>query len=228
MPAASRIELCIPSAPTTCPWCARRPRGAGGAKGPDSALRLEWRGPESNWRHHDFQSWIRVRSAVRPGVARARSPCKSGISRSAACLRLHRPFPPSWTPGGRRASAPGRRAAVPAVRAIAGAGWNRRRPGAIQEPPSRNPLPERFSGHSRTRKSLRYPRGYPRVLGMERAPSPKRPRSSRERLIEVLSEHEAAVQLLGDAGGGIWSGRFVSTIAGRAGSLAVASPARQL
>ena len=32
-----------------CPWCARRPRGAGGAKGPDSALRLEWRGPESNW-----------------------------------------------------------------------------------------------------------------------------------------------------------------------------------
>jgi hypothetical protein len=33
-----------------------RPPGAGGAKRPDSALRLGWRGPESNWGHHDFQS----------------------------------------------------------------------------------------------------------------------------------------------------------------------------
>jgi hypothetical protein len=94
----------------------------------------------------------------------------------------------------------------------------------FKSPPSRTPLSERLSGHSRARKSLRYPARLSAGSGMERVPSPKRPRSSRERRVEVLGEHEAAVQLLGDAGGGIRSGRFVSTIAGRAGALAVASP----
>jgi hypothetical protein len=107
-----------------------------------------------------------VRSAVRPGVARARSPCKSCLSRSAACLGLHRPFPPSWTPGGRRGSARGRRASVPAVRAIAGAGSNRRPPGCGSRAHHRETRSQSgFLAIPERENPSDTPRGYPRVLG---------------------------------------------------------------
>jgi hypothetical protein len=38
-----------------------------------------WRGPESNRRHHDFQSWIVVQLPGTAGVSRRRSPCKSDL-----------------------------------------------------------------------------------------------------------------------------------------------------
>jgi hypothetical protein len=49
--------------------------------GAESAHLQEWRGPESNWRHHDFQSWIVVQLPGTAGGDRRRSPCKSRRSR---------------------------------------------------------------------------------------------------------------------------------------------------
>jgi hypothetical protein len=79
----------------------RIPAPQGGSK----ALQISvWRGPESNWGHHDFQSWIRVQTPGKAADLRRRSPCKPRLSRTMACFRLHRSSPGSWTPGGRRES----------------------------------------------------------------------------------------------------------------------------
>ena len=47
----------------------------------DAPQPCRWRGPESNRRHHDFQSWIVVQLPGRPGGDRRRSSCKSHLSR---------------------------------------------------------------------------------------------------------------------------------------------------
>jgi hypothetical protein len=39
-----------------------------------------WRGPESNWRHHDFQSWIGLRLPGTAGGSRRRSTCTTDLS----------------------------------------------------------------------------------------------------------------------------------------------------
>jgi len=73
----------------------------------------EWRGPESNRRHHDFQSCLRLRSAGKRGEARARLACKSRQLTQGRCVALHRACARACVrgvsvvcPGGRRATGP--------------------------------------------------------------------------------------------------------------------------
>jgi hypothetical protein len=69
---------------------------------PISREKMLWRGPESNRRHHDFQSWIAVRAPGAGGGARERCPCKSSSSGHRTCFDRPHPHATSRTPGGRR------------------------------------------------------------------------------------------------------------------------------
>jgi hypothetical protein len=65
-------------------WQGSRERRVLCTRATDDAARrcaavVRWRGPESNWRHHDFQSGAWVQTAGKRGVKRARVPCKSRL-----------------------------------------------------------------------------------------------------------------------------------------------------
>ena len=57
-----------------------------------------WRGPESNWRHHDFQSWIGLRPPGKGGVVQRKCPCKSALSAPTVRFTLVAERPQSASP----------------------------------------------------------------------------------------------------------------------------------
>src|SRR5918992_3649312 len=53
----------------------------------------KWRGPESNRRHHDFQSWVGLQSAHKAGVTGLRLSCKLSETETDSVSRLTGPAP---------------------------------------------------------------------------------------------------------------------------------------